>query len=138
MPKGRSFREVVEKGIKELAFIQEQEEKAPRRRARRVGAKPKVGTLFAIRNKRVAIREAALRRRQVIITYVKTTTGEKKKYIVAPYSYRYRRLNVGLRKMLYAYDMKARHIKSFALRNIRNVAITDRKFPRKPWPVEIG
>jgi len=137
MPKGRSYRELIDKGVSELSFIQEQEAKAPRRRARRVGMKPKTGTLFAIRNKRVAIREAALRRSQIIITYTKTTTGETKKYVVAPYSYRYRRLNVGLRKMLYAYDMKAKHIKSFAIRNIRNVALTDRKFPRKPWPIEI-
>lgn len=132
----RSYRELIEKGVNEIAFIQEQEEKAPRRRPRRVGLKPKTGTLFAIRNKRVAIREAALRKSQVIITYRKTTTGEQKKYRVAPYSYRYRRLKVGLRKMLYAYDMADRHIKSFAIRNIRNVAITDRKF-RPKWKIEL-
>ena len=136
MPKGRSYREIIDKGIREIAFLEEQERKAPKRRVRRVGLKPKAGTLFAIRNKRVAIREAALRNSQIIITYRKTTTGETKKYVVAPYSYRYRRLRVGMRKMLYAYDMKERHIKSFAIRNIRNVAITDRKF-RPKWPVEL-
>jgi predicted DNA-binding transcriptional regulator YafY len=137
MPKGRSYREVIEQGLKQLEFVQQQEEKAPRRLTRRVGLKPKTGTLFAIRNKRLAIREAALRNSEIIITYKKTTTGETKKYVVAPYSYRYKRLKIGLRKMLYAYDMKARHIKGFAIRNIRNVAITDRKF-RPKWPVEIG
>jgi predicted DNA-binding transcriptional regulator YafY len=136
MPKGRSYREVIEKGVKGIEWLQEQEKKAPKRRPRRVGMKPKTGTLFAIRNKRVSIREAALRNSQIIITYKKTTTGETKKYVVAPYSYRYRRLRVGLRKMLYAYDMKERHIKSFALVNIRNVAITDRKFV-PIWPVEL-
>lgn len=132
-----TYRELIEKGINRLAFIAEQEEKATRRKARRVGKKPKAGTLFAGRNKRLAIQEAALRRAQIIITYKKTTTGEVNKYIVAPYSYRYRRLRVGLRKMLFAYDMRDKHIKGFALRNIRNVAITDRKF-RPKWPVEFG
>lgn len=131
-----SYRKLIDRGIDEVAFIFEQEAKAPRRKPRRVGLKPKTGTLFAIRNKRVAIREAALRASQIIITYTKTTTGERNKYRVAPYSYRYRRLKVGLRKMLYAYDMVDRHIKSFAIRNIRNVAITDRKF-RPKWQIEL-
>ena len=137
MPKGRSYRDVIEKGINRLEFIRQQEEKAPKRLARRVGQKPKAGTLFSIRNKRLAIREAALRKVQIVMTYKKTTTGETKKYIVAPYSYRYKRLKVGTRKMLFAYDMKEKRIKGFAQRNIRNVALTDRKF-RPKWPIEIG
>lgn len=136
MPKGRSYREVIEKGINALAFLQEMEEKAPKRLARRVGLKPKTGTLFAIRNKRIAIREAALRKVQIIMTYKKTTTGETKKYVVAPYEWKYLRLKAGLRKVLYAYDMKDRHIKSFIMRGIRNVALTDRKFVPK-WTVKI-
>jgi len=99
--------------------------------------RPRTGTLFAMRNKRLAIREAALRLSEIVITYRKTTTGETKKYVVAPYEWKYRRLRVGLRKMLYAYDMRDKHIKSFAQRNIRNVAITDRKF-RPKWPVRIA
>ena len=90
-----------------------------------------------MRNKRLAVREAALRNVQVIITYRKVTTGETKKYVVAPYEWKYRRLKVGFRKMLYAYDMKDKHIKSFAWRNVRKVAITDRKFKPK-WPVQIA
>ena len=136
MPKARSYRQVIEQGLSKLDFIMQQEAKAPKRLPRRVGQKQKVGTLFAIRNKRLSIREAALRNAQIIITYKKTTTNETKKYVVAPYSYRYKRLKVGLRKMLFAYDMKERRIKGFAMRNIRNVAITDRKF-RPRWPVEI-
>lgn len=136
-----SFSEAIKKELediknKEEIFISEQERKAPRRKAKRVGYKPKSGTLFAIRNKRLSIREAALRLVQIVLTYKKTTTGETKKYVVASYSYRHRRLKVGRRKMLFAYDMKAKHIKGFAMRNIRNVAITDRKF-RPKWPVEI-
>ena len=137
MPKARSYRDVIEKGIDRLAFIQKQEEMAPKRKAKRVGQKQKAGTLFAIRNKRLAIREAAIRKSQIVLTYRKTTTNETKKYVVAPYSYRTKRLKGGMRKLLYAYDMRAKHIKGFVLRNVRNVAITDRKFSPK-WPVEIS
>jgi len=133
----RSYQEVVERGVRRALWLQEQEAKAPRRRPRRVGMRPATGTLFAMRNKRLAIREAALRLSEIVITYRKTTTGETKKYVVAPYEWKYRRLRVGLRKMLYAYDMRDKHIKSFAQRNIRNVAITDRKF-RPKWPVRIA
>lgn len=136
---GLSFQEALKKdleGVREK-FIEEQEQKAPKRRPRRVGKKPAYGTLFALRNKRLAIREAALRNAQIIIRYVKVTTGESKRYVVAPYSYRYRKLRIGRRKMLFAYDMKDKHIKGFVLNNIRKVAITDRKF-RPKWDVEIG
>jgi len=132
----RSYAEILKDKINRRKFIEEAEIMAPRRRPKRVGMKPTLGTLFAARNKRLAIREAALRRAQIVITYQKTTTNETKKYIVAPYSYRYRMLKVGRRKMLFAYDMKDRHIKGFALRNIRRAAITERKFVPK-WVVEI-
>jgi len=42
-----------------------------------------------------------------------------------------------MRKLLFAYDMEARKIKGFVVRNVRNVAITDRTF-RPKWEVEIG
>ena len=132
-----TFAEALQRDIDRLAFITQQEIKAPKRRPRRVGMKPKYGTLFAKRNKRLTIREAALRLVQVVLTYNKETTGETKKYVVAPYSYRYRRLKAGNRKLLFAYDMKDKHIKGFVLRNIRRVALTDRKF-RPKWPVELG
>jgi predicted DNA-binding transcriptional regulator YafY len=132
-----TFAEALQKDIDRLAFIAQQEAKAPKRKAKRVGAKPKYGTLFALRNKRLTVREAALRLVQIVLTYKKETTGEVNKYVVAPYSYRYRKLKSGNRKMLFAYDMKEKHIKGFVLRNIRKVAITDRKF-RPQWPVEIA
>jgi len=135
MSRGRSYRQVIESGIDHASFIAEQEGKASKRRARRTGEKPKYGTLFSKRNKRQAIRESALRNSQLIITYKKTTTGETNKYVVAPYSYRYRRLKVGRRKMLFAWDMKERRIKGFALSNIQKAAITDRKY-RPKWKVE--
>lgn len=132
----RNIQEIIAEGVNR-EWVKEQEEKAPRRRPARTRMKPTRGTLFAKRNKRLAIKEAALRRVQVILTYKKTTTGETKKYVVAPYSFRRRKLKVGWRKMLYAYDMKDKHIKSFAIRNIQKVAITDRKY-RPKWPVELS
>ena len=132
-----SFAEALRKDISRLDFIAIQEEKAPKRKPKRVGKTPAYGTLYALRNTRMAIREAALRLVQVIITYRKETTGETKKYVVCTYSYRYRRLKSGLKKMLFAYDMQDKHIKGFVLGNIRKVALTDRKF-RPRWPVEIA
>ena len=119
-------------------FIREQYEKAPKRKAVRTKAsKGKRGTLFAKRNKNLAIREAALRKSQMVITYKKTTTGETKEYVVAPYEFAFKRLKVGSRKILWAYDMKDKRIKNFATRNILKVAITDRKFTPK-WPIKIS
>jgi predicted DNA-binding transcriptional regulator YafY len=126
----RTFEEVLRDGINNALFIEKMEDLAPRRKPVRTMVQP-TGTLFAIRNKRVTIREGALRHVQVIITYIKETTGETKKYIVAPYSYRYRRLKTGRKKMLFAWDMDDNHIKGFVLNNIRNVALTDRKFMPK-------
>jgi len=132
-----SFAEAIKRDIDRLKFMQEQEMKAPRRLPKRVGQKPLYGTMFALRNKNLTIREAALRGVQVILTYKKETTGETKRYVVAVYSYRYRRLKSGYRKMLFAYDMKEKHIKGFVLKNVRRVALTDRKY-RPIWPVEIA
>ena len=125
-----SKREAIAKRLK---FIQEQEAKAQRRKP--LKSKLKTGTLFAKRNKRQAIREGALRRSQIIITFTKTTTGEKKKYIVAPYEIKFRRLKVSLRKSLWAWDMSEKRIKSFAISNIHKVALTDRKYKPK-WEVK--
>ena len=135
-----SFADAIKKDFSRAMrdqFIADQEKKAPKRRPRRIGKKPAYGTLFALRNKRLAIQEGAARRTQILITYRKITTNETKKYIVAPYSYRYKKTRDGMRKMLFAYDMKAKRIKGFALRNIRKVALTDRKY--KPmWDVELS
>lgn len=137
MPQPLSFADALAKDISKLGFIAEQEEKAPRRKPKRVGKTPAYGTLYALRNTRMAIREGALRSVQVILTYLKDTTGETKKYTVCPYSYRYRRLKSGVKKLLFAYDMEDRHIKGFIIGNVKKVALTDRKFvPR--WPIELG
>lgn len=126
----RTFEEVLREGINKSLFIMQMEEKAPRRKPARTLVQPS-GSLFAIKNKRITIREGALRHVQIVITYTKETTNETKKYVVAPYSYRYRRLKTGRRKMLFAWDMDDNHIKGFVLNNIKNVALTDRKFTPK-------
>lgn len=132
----RSVGEIKKSGVDRELFVKKALAAAPRRRPSRVDA-PKTGTLYAIRNKRIAIREGALRLVQIVLSYTKETTGETKKYIVAPYSWRYRRLKSGLRKMLFAWDMEDNRIKSFVLNNIRNVALTERKYvPR--FVVEIN
>jgi len=133
---GLSYREVIDRGIDRALFISEMEAKAPRRKPKRVGVKPSAGTMFAMRNKRLSIREAALRLVQCVLTYTKTTTGETKIYVVCPYELKYKRLKAGQRKVLFAYDMEDKHIKSFVLDSIRKVALTDRHFVPK-WPVLI-
>lgn len=135
MPEPRSYREVIEKGISRALFIEKQELKAVKRKPVRTKATP-IGTLYAMRNKRLVIREAALRKVQVILHYRKITTGEHKTYIVAPYEWKYRKLKIGLRKVLYAYDMKDKHIKSFVQINITRAILTDRKFKPK-WTIRI-
>ena len=132
-----TFAEALKKDLSRMDFISEQEEKAPRRKPKRVGKTPAYGTLYALRNTRMAIREGALRMVQIILTYRKETNGETKKYVVCPYEWKYRRLKSGIRKMLYAYDVKDRHIKSFVGNNIKKVALTDRIF-RPMWPVLIA
>lgn len=136
MPR-RSYRKVLDEGLDDFAKQwAQQEEKKEKVRAKKKGQKTDLGVLFSIRNKRIGIKEGADKRRMLEIIYKKTTTGEVNKYIIAPYSWRYRQLKIGRRKMLYAYDPKAGRIKSFALRNIRNVLVTKRRYSPK-WPVEI-
>ena len=131
-----SLAEALRSDLNRMLFISEVERKAPKRKPKRVGQTPAYGTLYALRNTRLAIREAALRLVQIVITYTKITDGETHQYVVAPYSYRYRRLRVGLRKLLFAYDMEDKHIKGFVVGNIKKVALTDRRF-RPRWPVEL-
>ncbi len=118
-------------------FFAKMESKAVRRLPARTREKLSKGTLFSKRNKRIAIREAALRRVQCIIKYRKITTNEVKKYIIAPLEMKYRRLRVGFRKVLYASDMEdKKRTKSFVLNNIFSVALTDRKY-RPLYPIKI-
>lgn len=95
------------------------------------------GSLFAKRNYRIAIREAALRGVSCVILYRKVTTKRLKRFEVLPISYRYKQFKEGWRKALYIEDVRQNHqIKNFLMKYIQKVAITDRKFKSR-WPVEI-
>jgi hypothetical protein len=118
------------------AWIAKQESMAGRRLARRSGRKQRSGTLFAKKNRNLAMLEAALREVLVIINYTKITTGETKKYVVEPYEWKFRMLKSGFRKMLWAYDVEEQRIKSFVNVNIQNVTITDKDY-QPQWPVKI-
>lgn len=117
-------------------FVKKVQQKAPKRKPVRT-KKPLTGTLFAKRNTRLAIRQAALRGVSIIILYKKVTDGTLNKYLVFPLSYRFRKLKQGRRKVLFALDVKeGKQIKMFSLRNIYKVAITDKKV-RSRYPIEI-
>jgi predicted DNA-binding transcriptional regulator YafY len=122
--------------IDRAAWVAKQESMAQKRMPKKVGIKQKTGTLFAKRNKNLAVREAALRGVMVIINYVKITTGEYKQYIVEPYEWKFRMLKTGYKKMLWAYDIDDQRIKSFLNANIQNVVITDKKYDPM-WEVKI-
>ena len=94
----KSFAEALKQDLSQVEFILKMEKMAPHRKPKRVGYKPAYGTLYALRNTRMSIREGALRKVQIIISYIKIN-GERKKYIVCPYSYRYRKLKQGVRKL---------------------------------------
>lgn len=104
---------------------------------KRVDAKPNKKKPSRIVDVRVTIRDGAVLKRVIEIVYKKTTTQEVKTYRVAPYSYRYLRLRVGIRKMLFGWDFSEKHIKSFALRNIQSARLTNNHFTPK-FPIEIG
>ena len=132
-----SFREAIRKDINRVKFIESQ--KTKKRKPKKVRKTPKAvkEVYLPARDVRSLILLAANQLKQVMIIYKKTTTGEVKRYRVAPYSYRYRRLRIGISKMFFAYDMSDKHIKGFALKNIRTVEVLSKKY-RPKWPVEIG
>ena len=118
------------------AFAAKVEKMATKRKPVKTKAKI-IGTMFAKRNSRVAIRQSALRGVSVVILYKKVTTGQVKRYEAICLSYRYRRTKRGLRKVLFLQDVRdGKHVKYFVMRNIIKVALTDRKV-QPDWPIEI-
>ena len=94
--------------------------------------------LFGDRSIRMGIAIGGIDLVHIIIRYKKATTGQIKKYVVAPYSYRWRRTKKGRRqKCLYAYDPAEKTIKSFYIRNIKGIEATLKPY-RPRWEVEIG
>jgi len=118
-----------------VEFINEQRNKAVRRKPVKTHVSIR-GTLFNLRNKGTSIREAALRRKQIILVYFKRSEDRVKEYICSPYEWKWKKMKDGYRKVFYAYDMDDQTIKSFLFRNIKRVAITDRSFVPM-WPVRI-
>jgi len=103
--------------------------------------KGNVSTLYAKRNRGIAIKQAANNKVSCIIKYTKITTQETKQYEVNVYSYKYIKLKEGIRKVLYAQDKNDRKnrktaIKNFVVRNIKNVALTNRKY-KPEWAIQI-
>lgn len=99
--------------------------------------KNKKKNVFKRNEIRMAIRKAAKDKKQIEIIYKKTTTGEVKTYKVAPYSYRFKKLKIGRRKMLFAYDMKEKTIKMFSIRNVRQVKVLFGQPYQPKWKIEI-
>ena len=117
-------------------FAEKVEQKAKKRKPVKTKAKV-TGTMFAQRNKRVAIREAALRGVSLVVLYKKVTTGEIKKYEVIPISWRYRKTKLGIRKVIFLQDVRdSKQLKYFVVKNIIRAVLTDRKI-KPSWPVEI-
>lgn len=99
----------------------------------------RAGTLMAKKNRSIAIIEATARRTYVVIEYIKITTNEFVSYKVIPMEWKYRRLKIGRRKVLYAQDMgEGFQIKSFVHSNIQRVLIGKQKVtPMGGYPVKI-
>ena len=117
-------------------FADKVETKAKKRKPVRTKAQVS-GTLFAQRNKRIAIREEALRGVSLVILYKKVTTGEVKRYEVIPISWRYRKTRAGMRKVIFLQDVRdKKQLKYFVLKNVIRAVLTDRKV-KSDWPVEI-
>lgn len=93
--------------------------------------------LKATRDYRLIIRQGAIDRKQVIISYKKITTGEVKRYTICPMSYRYRRLKKGMRKVLFAMDVSEKQLKMFVINSIRQAIPTKKNYIRISFPIEI-
>lgn len=131
-----SFAEAIKRDIDRLKFAAEQVKKAPKKKAKKQKSPVTDKVLKHGRNLQLTIRQAAIELRQIQITY-KKATSEVKGYRVAPYEWKNRKLKIGRRMVLYAYDMDDKHIKSFVKRGILKVEILEKKF-RPKWPVAIA
>ena len=86
---------------------------------------------------RASIRDSAVTKHLLKITYKKTTTNETKLYTVEPYSFRYVKQNGGLKKALFAWDVEENKIKYFVVRSIMKAEMTDRAYSNR-FPIEIA
>jgi predicted DNA-binding transcriptional regulator YafY len=86
---------------------------------------------------RASIRDSAVTKKLLRITYKKETTNETKIYLVEPYSFRYVPQNGGLRKALYAWDHNKNSIKYFFVKNITKAENTTIPYQAR-FPIEIA
>ena len=95
-----------------------------------------IRTAAFTKNMEDVILHAAEEKKQLKLRY-KKRTGEIKTYVVNPYSYRYKfSPRGGRQRMLFAYDVKDKHIKGFYVKNLLKVQKLSRTF-RPIWPIEI-
>jgi predicted DNA-binding transcriptional regulator YafY len=86
---------------------------------------------------RASIRDSAVAKKILKITYKKTTTNETKTYIVEPYSFAYIKQNGGLKKALYAWDVEENKIKYFVVKNIIKAEVTEKRYECR-FPIKIA
>ena len=135
-----NLRERFDRNVNKAYFVTQQEKSGVRKKPKKQRGPeythPTTYGRMLSRDHRLLIRQAAINQLQMDMTYHKLTTNETNHYIVCPYSYRYRRLKVGRRKMLYAYDIQDRHIKGFAVSRIKKIDILKKRFSPM-WEIEL-
>jgi len=102
----------------------------------RIRASEVVGRKFVGRDSLLMIRFAARRQLMCRIRYMRIQDSLTKYYVIEPYSFRYRMTRDGVRKMLFAYHNVHDRIHGFAVRNILEVRVLDRRFKPR-WKVEL-
>lgn len=77
------------------------------------------------------IRAAASETKLVLVEYT-NKEGEKKEYVLEPYSYRVK----GTKTMFFGFDQTENMIKTFELAKISKVVILEKTYKPR-WPVEL-
>ena len=131
-----SFAEALKKDIDKIQFVTEQAKVTKKKKKKDKSPATDISIKRGM-DLKLIIRNAAINLFQISITYRKDTTGEVKRYRVAPYEWKSRKLKSGFRRVLYAYDMDDKHIKSFVGRNILKVETLEKRF-RPKWPIMIA
>lgn len=103
---------------------------------------PKRGNLFWLRNKNIALMEAARRRVCVRFAYRRAQDNKVRSYLCEPYAFRYKRGRLGFRKFFYGYHRTTRKkatrgIHMFYWFRVFNIVVSKVPF-RKRWPVEVA
>jgi len=123
---------------KRVRFLELMKQKQQKKQIKKAPKKKRVSykELRSRRSIRLVIREAAENLNLIQIRYKKLTTGRIRVITIEPYELTYRILKIGRRKVLFGYDVKDGHIKTFALMNIRTVKRIPKRFSPR-WPIKI-